>query len=373
MQFQTFQAVLPVLNVMTMLSTIPTMIFFGFFLRDYLKTKQQIFACLVVTFGFYLVQHFATAQQGLFDNQANAELFFIITRIFNLLTLYCLLMVLELFERNTPFSGRITILTMIMAAMLGAIATNPEVISEKVGDFWFVRFPFDGSIRIIQVIFGVVSISWFFTVLIRSYRRAKAPKQKHLIILIVAGLLFYEFLGSVIPVGMEQIATHPDEYIIFLIGTIEFSGNIGMFLIGYAFYRASKEPWLLQRQKVHLLLVYSKDGLDLFSKIFSDEIAPDDVTLLTGGFTAVSSMFQEVTKSQAKVQAIQFEGRILRLINRELFITALLVDYTTKASELALQKFSEEFDQKFADQLRKFAGNVSVFESASTIAEKYFS
>ncbi len=165
----------------------------------------------------------------------------------------------------------------------------------------------------------------------------------------------------------------PDQAILFAIGGIELNNNIGMFIIGLAFYRASKQPWLLQRQKVHLLLLYNKAGLDIFSKIFSEDITPEDVTLLTGGFTAVSSMFQEATKSGDKVQSIQFEGRTLRLLNREFFVSALLVDYTTQASELALQKFTEDFEKKFDNELRTFAGNVSKFEKARVIVDQYFS
>ncbi len=365
----------PLLNIATIVSIIPTIIFFFLFLRDYFKSKQQMFVFLVGTFCMALIQHFFAIRQGTVTSQANAELFFILAHLFKMLTLYCLLIVLEMFERNTAFSGRLTFLTALLAATIGAVISDPSVSTVFISGIYFVRFAGGSSVRILQGLYGLVASLWLVIVLFRSYKRARAPKQKRLIVLILVGFLFYAMLGSFLPNVVQQIAegSIPDQVILFAISAIEFSSNIGMFIIGYAFYRASKQPWLMQRQKVHLLLCYSKEGLDLYSKIFSDEITPEDVTLLTGGFTAVTSMFQEATKTADKVQSIQFEGRTLRLLNRELFIAALLVDYTTQASELALRKFTEEFEQKFHDQLVKFAGNVSPFEKASSIADQYFS
>ncbi len=362
-------------SILNFISIIPTVIFFVLFLRDYIKTRQQMFAFLVGTFGLYLIQHFFAIRQAMATSQADAELFFIIAHLFKMLTLYCLLIVLEMFERNNPFSGRITLLTALLAATIGAVISDPSVNTVFSSGIYFVRFAGGSPVRILQGIYGLIAGIWLFIVLSRSYKRARAPKQKRLIVLILVGFLFYAMLGSFLPAVVQQLAEGPipDQTVLFAISGIEFSSNIGMFIIGYAFYRASKQPWLLQRQKVHLILVYSKEGLDLYSKIFSTEISPDDVTLLTGGFTAVTSMFQEATKTGDKIQSIQFEGRTLRLLNRDLFIAALLVDYTTQASELALRKFAEEFEQKFHEQLRTFAGNVSVFEKASTIAEQYFS
>ncbi len=367
----------PFLNFATIVSIIPTVIFFIIFLWNYFRTRQQMFAFLAVTFMISIIQNFLAIRQVTLANPATAELFFIIAQMFKMFTLYFLLIVVEMFERNTAYSGRLTILTGIMAATVGAAITtisspSPAVNYETFGDIIYVWFPARSTVRLLEGAFGLVAGLWLLIVLYRSWKRARSPKQKRLIVLILIGLFFCEILGSALPVVVDQF-TIPDQVVLFALGGIEFSSNIGMFIIGYAFYRASRQPWLLQRQKVHLLLVYSKEGLDLYSKIFSDEMTPEDVTLLTGGFTAVTSMFQEATKTGDKVQSIQFEGRTLRLFNREFCVSALLVDYTTQASELALQKFTEEFEKKFDSELRNFSGNVSPFEKASSIADQYFS
>ena len=129
----------------------------------------------------------------------------------------------------------------------------------------------------------------------------------------------------------------------------------------------------MQRQQIHLLLVYSKQGLDLFSKIFRSDMSPSDVTLLTGGFSAITSLFQEMTKSSGEMQTILFENKELRLLKRKDFIVAILEEYATQASQLALEKFADEFENEYGDALEEFSGNVSQFQSAVSIANKYFS
>ena len=365
----------PLLSFATFVSILPTIIFLLLFLHEYMKTKQQMFLFLVGTLAVYTIQHFFGIRSGLVTTETDAEISFLLFQMLKMLTLYCLLLVLEMFERNTPFSGRVTVLTAIVAATIGAGISNPSVKTQIISGLYYVHFVGRSPVRLLQGLFSLVAGLWLLIVLLRSFRNARSPKQKRLIVLIAVGLFFCQILGSALPVviGLVEEDVISNQAILFLIMGIEFNNNIGMFIIGYAFYRASKQPWLLQRQKVHLLLVYSKEGLDLFSKIFSNEITPEDVTLLTGGFTAVASMFQEAMKTADKVHSIQFERRTLRLLNRADFISALLIDYPTQASELALQKFTEEFEKQYGDKLRNFTGNVSQFEKATLLADQYFS
>ncbi len=96
--------------------------------------------------------------------------------------------------------------------------------------------------------------------------------------------------------------------------------NIGILIIGIAFLRISKNPWLLQRQRVYFLVVYSHDGINLYSKIFSKEIISNDTVLLAGAFSAVTSLIGDCTKSAGNVKSILLEGKQLRIINQKRFI-----------------------------------------------------
>jgi hypothetical protein len=124
---------------------------------------------------------------------------------------------------------------------------------------------------------------------------------------------------------------------------------------------------------VDLLAVYDHGGLSLYSKSFSKEIRPDDTVLLAGAFSAVTSLIEESTKSTGNVESILLQGKELRVVNREGFVCALLVEYTTQASEWALKKFTLDFEMKFRDSLTNFSGEISEFKTAEEIVMKYFS
>ena len=66
------------------------------------------------------------------------------------------------------------------------------------------------------------------------------------------------------------------------------------------------------------------------------------------------------------------EGKLLKIINRKSFICALLVEYLTPASEVAHEKFVEDFENEFHEVLENFSGEVTNFQAADKISEKYF-
>jgi len=66
------------------------------------------------------------------------------------------------------------------------------------------------------------------------------------------------------------------------------------------------------------------------------------------------------------------EGKLLKIINRKNFICALLVEYSTPASDVAHEKFVIEFENKFQENLDNFSGEVTKFQTADKISEKYF-
>jgi hypothetical protein len=208
--------------------------------------------------------------------------------------------------------------------------------------------------------------------LIKSYKSAWSEKQKKLIKWVFTGLIIIAFLPSFSYI-IEQIIGRS---IIQTVGRELLNGlfhSIGMLIIGIAFIRISKNPWLLQRQRASVIMVYSHEGILIYSKSFTKNVNPDDLILLSGGFTAVTSMFKEVTKTSGQVKAIVLEGNELRIFNRKNFLCAILVDYNTQASELAHMKFTEMFENLFSEQLENFSGEISEFERAETITKQIFS
>ncbi len=206
----------------------------------------------------------------------------------------------------------------------------------------------------------------------RNMKSAHTSKQKKIIRILFISLLL-AILLPVFPNLIESIFGRLRVRSIYQ--DIIFSSIIqgsGILIIGIVFYRISNNPWLLQQQEVYLLIVYSHDGLELYSKSFSKTISSESLILLAGGFYAISSMFQEITDAEGIIKAILLEDKELRIIKKEHFISALLVDYSTEATEEAHKSFADECEKKFQEELKQFAGEVSVFKKADEIVKQYF-
>ncbi len=353
---------------------LPAIVFFIIFVRDAIKTKQTIFGYLALLFGIYLLQHAVKVQQFFLINPSDAGLFFGITQVSFIFIVLSLSIVVDMFEKNTPYSGKQTALTILAAIAVGGLLINPTLITTPTEGTFLLQVDPGGLARASQEIFLLVAGVVILVTLFQSYQNATAFKQKSLVRGMFWGTFISLFLGSILPGMMEFGAVH-GLFTWDLVHIPLFEGifqDLGILVLGAAIMRVSKNPWLLQRQQVYFILVLSRDGVDLYSKVFNPEITPTDLTLFSGGFSAVTSLFQEVTKTSTQVKSIVLEENELRLINREHFVCAMLVDYSTQASEVAHQKFTNEFEALYGRVAKDYDGNAAIFEAAERIAEKYF-
>ncbi|MCK5342044.1 MAG: hypothetical protein KAR20_01500, partial [Candidatus Heimdallarchaeota archaeon] len=141
----------------------------------------------------------------------------------------------------------------------------------------------------------------------------------------------------------------------------------------YAFYRIGKEPWLMQQQQNHFLLIYTTSGTALYTKSFRKDISAEEMNLFSGAFSTISSITQDVTKISENIKTILFEKKELHVMSRDTFICILMVDYSTKASFQAQKEFVREFEEKFRFTLTHFIGDVTEFKQADDLVKKYFS
>jgi cytochrome c oxidase subunit IV len=333
-----------------------------------------MFGYLALLFGVYIIQQLFAIQQYFITSASNAGTNFVITQGLQTLSIFLLAIVVEMFAKNTPYTGKQMFFAMLAAATIGGMALTPDLVVTPIEGTFLVNFASNSPETMLQGIFALIVGFWLLFALFRSRLHAKAELQKSLIKGMFFGTLIMVFVGSTLTSVVDYFATRA--IFRFDITTVSVIGNVlqdlGMIVIGIAFIRISRNPWLLQQQQVYFILVISKEGLDIFSRTFRPEISPNDLTLFSGGFSAVSSMFKEVTKSESVVKSIMFEGKELRLINRKNFICALLVDYSTQASELAQLKFANDFEELFGEDLQNPSGNVTEFSLADQLAELYF-
>ncbi len=336
----------------------PTLLFFLIFLRSGVKTKQKMFVYLTLLFGIYALSPVFQMGSIVASNQSMTELFYLIYQVFEIISLLLLIFVLEMFEKNIIFSGRVTFFSILAALAIGAMLAKPELTSNSMGFGFSVAITSFSTSQILKVCFYISAGCWLIVTLLKNLKASNSPLQKKLVLGLLFGILFTNLLSSldIIPLPIFQI-----------LGSFPFFQTIGMVLIGLSFKRVSNNPWLLQRQRIHMLLVYLlESGINIYSHSFNNEKIYPDVNILGGAFSAVTSLFKEATKTSGTVQSIKLDGKELRLVNREGFVVALLIDYVTQGSEMALSKFADKFEKTFSTELSQFSGDLSVFDRADT-------
>ena len=347
-------------------------IFFVFYLRRYIKTKYKIFGYLSVFFLTFILQNIFQEGEMVVGSLDIKIANYTMQQISTLLVLYSMVALLEVFESDVGFSRRQSIMTILIFTAMGAILSTPTFTIDET-QLAGVNYAEGELIGLILLFFYIVAGVWLSSMLFRTYKTSWSEKQKTIIRLLSIGVFFGVFFPIIGMLSILVAAIISVELMVIAFLSSSVIRSFGIFTIGIAFLRASKEPWLLQRQKVHLLMVYSKDGILLYTKVFNENLSKDRTLLLAGGFSAIATLFKEATSATGNIKSILLEDKELRIINREHFICATLVDYETQASEIAHKNFVSEFQDKFKEQLAKFSGEISQFNTADEIATKYFS
>ncbi|MCK5345199.1 MAG: hypothetical protein KAR20_17440, partial [Candidatus Heimdallarchaeota archaeon] len=302
-----------------------------------------------------------------------AIFFFLIAQLFDLIALLTVMVLLTVFQHHRAISGNQIILTSLIAGIMGIMTTEHgvEVFSAK--SPWLIGFSTTTFIPVLVMVFSVIAILNLIFVYKKSYRKVDNPAQKDLLRLLFAGIIMSQLLGSFIPhLGFAFFPNIVEVGEFFLFPLFSFIKIIGLILIGYAFYRVGKRPWLMQQQQNHFLLVYNTAGIALYTKSFRKDISEENMSLFSGAFSAISTIIEETTKISESIKIIHFENKELHVFSRDTFICILMVDYSTKASFQAQKEFTLEFETKFHRQLTHFTGDVTKFKEADTLVKKYF-
>ncbi|MFX1275360.1 MAG: hypothetical protein ACFFBP_05685 [Promethearchaeota archaeon] len=346
--------------------------FLVFFLRRYLETKHKMFGYLTVFLLTYLLQNIFQIGEIVSNTRALIDFNFIMQETFNMLVLYSMVVLLEVFERDVSFSRRQSILTILVFATIGGMISTPKFIYDE-SLIFSTSFSWEEPTTYIQMIFYLIAGIWLISMLYRNFKTAWSKKQKRIIRWLWWGVFFGIFYPFIAYIGIMFFSAINTILLMTLLIITLIIRNIGILFIAVAFLQASKEPWLLQRHRAHFLIVYSKDGIQLFSKVFNKKLSDDKTLLLAGGFSAITSIFKEATETTGSIKSILLEDKELRIINKKNFICAILVDFSTQASEIAHEHFADEFETMFKEDLEDFNGEVSKFDVADIIVVKYFS
>jgi len=366
------EIVIGTIQIILVVFLIITIIFLSLFIREFIKTKHKMFGYLTVFFSTFFLQTLFQTGELTFQTEPLLILSYVSQEVFHMLVLYSIVVVLEVYERDVRLSIRQIILTILIFITIGGMVSTPTFTIDR-SQVFPVSFAQEELLLIFQVIFDLAAGISLILMLFKNYKTAWSDKQRTIIIWLFLGVFFsiiLPLIGYILILILTEISMDlVSFFLLFFLITM----NSGAIIIGVAFLRVKKEPWLLQRQKVHLIVVYSRDGIQIYSKIFNKALSESKTALLTSSFSAITSLFQEATETAGAVKSVLLEDKELRIINKEYFVCAILEDYSTQASESAHENFTKDFEISFKDKLEQFDGEVSAFEAADQIATKYFS
>ncbi|MBN2150513.1 MAG: hypothetical protein JW839_03600 [Candidatus Lokiarchaeota archaeon] len=351
----------------------PVAVFLMLFLRQFTRTRQKMFLHLAMLFASTILNQACLICMVLVSRESVAKGLFIAAQVLEVTGMLVMVIVLEAFEENKAFSPRVAGFTAISSAAIGAIVSEPVLetitVEMPLGTAYLFRFyRFDVTGLLLGSI-PLLGILWILVSFATKRKLARSGEQRRLLFLLYLGIFLGQFTGTFAPLAIESASSHG---LGDLASSVGLTRVVGIIIIGFAFHRVSRKPWLLQLQKIHLLLVYAKNGITLYSRRFREDISEDDVQLLAGAISAVASLFRESTKETSPIEAIEFKGKAVRVIDRDEFTCAVMVDYASQATDDAQERFVRDFETAFAAEIAGFTGEVSRFEKAEGIAAKYF-
>ncbi|MHA1745822.1 MAG: hypothetical protein ACTSWW_07470 [Promethearchaeota archaeon] len=356
------------------LTILPVIGFFIYFLRKHRKTNYRMFAYLTLLFGASILSHIFSISSFIALQSKSAIVLFLLGQLFDLVSLLALMVLLSVFQHRRAISGSQLILISLIAGIMGIMLTDAGIEIHSTESPWLIGFVNSSLIPMLIMSFSVIATMVLIQAYRRSYRTTSNLHQKKLLRLLFSGIIISQLFGSFIPhffITLFSSLLHVGEFFLFPLFAIVKIG--GLILVGYAFYKVGKEPWLMQQQQNHFLLIYTTSGTALYTKSFREDISAEDMNLFSGAFSTISSITQDVTKISESIKTILFENKELHVMSRETFICILMVDYSTMASFQAQKEFTREFEAKFHRQLTHFAGDVTNFKEADELVRKYFS
>ena len=174
---------------------IPTIALLVFFLVKFIKTKQKMLGYLAALFILYMINNFLQMGHFLALSVEQAEHSFVLAQISAMLMLFTLIILFEMFYRNTQFSRRQTLITILLFMVIGGLLSNPDLKITVIGLGYIVSIDPVSVLGLMRLIFNITASISLLYVLHRSRNSVWSSKQKNLITWLTIGSI----IGVVIP------------------------------------------------------------------------------------------------------------------------------------------------------------------------------
>jgi len=246
-----------------------------------------------------------------------------------------------------------------LGILFAYLTFQPGVVESSL-ETGYLRMNWTGAFNILAIVFTAIIALYLFYWGLKTWLNAPVLIKKEASIFL---------LGIIItsPVGMVF-------YIFYLIEPVfilasDFALIIGILIFLIAILREPKLLYILPFT-VYRISVKDREGFPLFDHDWSKSNISD--TIFTGFLNAVQLMSEEVMNIGGLLD-INLEEGILVLKESKLITVGLVASKSSKLLRESVVKFTNDFEIKFEKELKNSVKDISQYEDAFELIEKYFS
>ena len=224
----------------------------------------------------------------------------------------------------------------------------------------YLRVDWQGFFNILAMLFTGIAVCYLFYWGIKTWKSAPFLIKKEASIFFL-GILF------ICPLGLAFYVLYIFETTFILLS--DFAILIGALIFIFAAVREPKLLYILPFT-IYRIVVKDKEGQPLYDHDWSESNIREDI--FTGFLNAVQLMSEDVMRIGGLLD-IHLEDGILILKESKRITVGLVASKSSKLLRDTVVKFTRDFEEKFNHELKKSVKEISQYEGAFELIEKYFS
>ena len=239
------------------------------------------------------------------------------------------------------------------------VGTQPGAIGISL-EAGYLRVDWIGVFNIIGIFFTSISVFYLFFWGLKTWVNSPILIKKEASIFFI-GILF------ICPLGLIFYVLYLFETLLILVSDIMIM--IGALIFIFTLAREPKLLYILPFT-IHRIIVKDRDGHPLYDHDWSETNISE--AIFTGFLNAVQLISEEVMHIGGLLD-INLEEGILILKESKNITVGLVASKTSKLLRDSVIKFTDDFERKFERELKNSVKDMSQYEAAFELIEKYFS
>lgn len=125
------------------------------------------------------------------------------------------------------------------------------------------------------------------------------------------------------------------------------------------------------KEKIHALYIAKDTGLFLYEKYFNLKNDPMEKTVITGWFSMINIVLQEITKKK-DILIIKKEKNTLIIYPSSQILVIVICEHYLISLKILIEKFIKEFEDIYQGVIENWNGDLSIFKPLDGLVERYF-